>query len=45
MEEMGVKSNTFFTIEYEYNWHHSLPKIRESIDYFYRITHWMTANY
>ncbi|MCD7978345.1 MAG: sugar phosphate isomerase/epimerase [Tannerellaceae bacterium] len=45
MEEMGVKSNIFFTIEYEYNWHHSLPEIRESIDYFYRITHWMTANY
>jgi len=45
IEELGVKSNTFFTIEYEYNWHNSMPEIRESIDYLYRVTHWMTAGY
>ncbi|MCD7850539.1 MAG: sugar phosphate isomerase/epimerase [Parabacteroides sp.] len=45
IEKLGVKSNVFFTIEYEYNWKNSTPEIVESISYFYRLTHWMTTGY
>jgi sugar phosphate isomerase/epimerase len=31
-----------FSIEYEYNWDNSLPEVRESIEYFYRVAYWMT---
>lgn len=42
---LGVKAGLFFTIEYEYNWERSQPEVQESVDYFYRLTHWMTAEY
>lgn len=31
-----------FSIEYEYNWDNSMPEVKESIEYFYRVAHWMT---
>jgi sugar phosphate isomerase/epimerase len=34
-----------FSIEYEYNWDNSLPEVKESIDYFYRVAYWMTKEY
>lgn len=34
-----------FTIEYEYNWENSSPEIQESIHYFNRVAHWLSAEY
>lgn len=42
---LGTKAGLFFTIEYEYNWEKSQPEVKESVDYFHRLTHWMTADY
>lgn len=42
---LGTKAGLFFTIEYEYNWEKSQPEVKESVDYFQRVTHWMTAEY
>lgn len=42
---LGRDASLFFTIEYEYNWENSQPEVKESVDYFHRLTHWMTADY
>ncbi len=33
------------TVEYEYNWDNSLPEIKESVEYFRKVTHWLTTDY
>jgi len=39
LKNIGYKG--IFSVEYEYNWENSLPEVKESIDYFYRIAYWL----
>jgi hypothetical protein len=39
MKNMGFKG--IISIEYEYNWDNSVPEVRESIEYFYRVAYWL----
>jgi sugar phosphate isomerase/epimerase len=39
LDRQGYKGT--ITIEYEYNWNNSLPEVKESVDYFYRLSRWI----
>jgi hypothetical protein len=38
-DRQGYKGT--ITIEYEYNWDKSLPEVKESAEYFYRLSSWI----
>jgi sugar phosphate isomerase/epimerase len=42
LKRQGYKGT--ITVEYEYNWLNSLPEVKESVDYFYRLAHWIGKN-
>jgi len=42
LHQQGFKG--VFSIEYEYNWDNSLPEVKESAEYFYRVTSRMFSN-
>jgi sugar phosphate isomerase/epimerase len=39
LKNQGYKGT--FTVEYEYNWDKSLPEVKESAAYFYRLAYWL----
>ena len=39
LKRQGYKGT--ITVEYEYNWLNSLPEVKESVDYFNRLTNWI----
>ena len=40
LKHQGYKGS--ITVEYEYHWENSLPEVKESVDYFNRLTTWMS---